>query len=130
MVTPGYGVCIHMMIIMWKQKGKTHKGTLCDKKFDRSSRLQEHVFTTHTGEKPYLCNLCGENFSVAVSLARHKATVHDQIRHTCEDCDFSATTPGYLKVYVQSKHGRYKILMHSVHPVQIHIFTKVHSEQT
>ena len=77
---------------------------LCDKKFDRSSRLQEHVFTTHTGEKPYLCNLCGENFSVAVSLARHKATVHDQIRHKCEDCDFSATTPGYLKVHVQSKH--------------------------
>ncbi|EAS33618.3 C2H2 finger domain-containing protein FlbC [Coccidioides immitis RS] len=52
---------------------KKHKCKVCDKRFTRPSSLQTHMYS-HTGEKPYACEVegCGRHFSVVSNLRRHK----------------------------------------------------------
>jgi uncharacterized Zn-finger protein len=52
---------------------KKHKCKVCDKRFTRPSSLQTHMYS-HTGEKPFACNIegCGRHFSVVSNLRRHK----------------------------------------------------------
>lgn len=52
---------------------KKHKCKVCDKRFTRPSSLQTHMYS-HTGEKPYACDMegCGRHFSVVSNLRRHK----------------------------------------------------------
>ena len=52
---------------------KKHKCKICDKRFTRPSSLQTHMYS-HTGEKPFACNVdgCGRHFSVVSNLRRHK----------------------------------------------------------
>jgi hypothetical protein len=52
---------------------KKHKCKVCDKRFTRPSSLQTHMYS-HTGEKPFACNVdgCGRHFSVVSNLRRHK----------------------------------------------------------
>ncbi|KAL8943743.1 MAG: hypothetical protein Q9216_000849 [Gyalolechia sp. 2 TL-2023] len=52
---------------------KKHKCKVCDKRFTRPSSLQTHTYS-HTGEKPYACEVpgCGRHFSVVSNLRRHR----------------------------------------------------------
>ncbi|OQN99334.1 hypothetical protein B0A48_14311 [Cryoendolithus antarcticus] len=52
---------------------KKHKCKICDKRFTRPSSLQTHMYS-HTGEKPFSCNVdgCGRHFSVVSNLRRHR----------------------------------------------------------
>ncbi|KAI4231473.1 MAG: hypothetical protein L6R40_007723 [Gallowayella cf. fulva] len=52
---------------------KKHKCKVCDKRFTRPSSLQTHMYS-HTGEKPYACEVqgCGRHFSVVSNLRRHR----------------------------------------------------------
>jgi uncharacterized Zn-finger protein len=52
---------------------KKHKCKVCDKRFTRPSSLQTHMYS-HTGEKPFACNIdgCGRHFSVVSNLRRHR----------------------------------------------------------
>jgi len=52
---------------------KKHKCKICDKRFTRPSSLQTHMYS-HTGEKPYACEVdgCGRHFSVVSNLRRHR----------------------------------------------------------
>ncbi|KAH6984001.1 hypothetical protein EDB80DRAFT_823529 [Ilyonectria destructans] len=52
---------------------KKHKCKVCDKLFRRPSSLRTH-FYSHTGDKPFACDVegCGRHFSVASNLRRHR----------------------------------------------------------
>ncbi|KAL9008277.1 MAG: hypothetical protein Q9173_006584 [Seirophora scorigena] len=52
---------------------KKHKCKVCDKRFTRPSSLQTHMYS-HTGEKPYACEVpgCRRHFSVVSNLRRHR----------------------------------------------------------
>lgn len=58
---------------------KKHKCKVCDKRFTRPSSLQTHMYS-HTGEKPYRCEVdgCGRHFSVVSNLRRHKKVHRNQ----------------------------------------------------
>jgi transcription elongation factor Elf1 len=51
-----------------------HVCTVCGKRFVRPSARETHMYS-HTGEKPFTCNVCGRSFSVHSNLKRH-AKVH------------------------------------------------------
>ncbi|ORX96099.1 hypothetical protein K493DRAFT_174049, partial [Basidiobolus meristosporus CBS 931.73] len=52
-----------------------YKCTVCEKMFNRPSSLKTHIYS-HTGEKPYVCQVmgCQKKFSVLSNLRRHLKT--------------------------------------------------------
>lgn len=57
---------------------KKHICPVCKKRFTRPSSLTTHIYS-HTGEKPFICEVdgCGRHFSVISNLRRHKK-IHAQ----------------------------------------------------
>ena len=43
----------------------------CDRKFSHTSERKDHE-TVHTGERPYMCPICGESYRRNANLWRHK----------------------------------------------------------
>ncbi len=58
----------------------------CKKMFSTPHGLEVHVRRTHSGQRPYGCDVCHKTFGHAVSLAQHQA-VHTQERSfSCKQC--------------------------------------------
>lgn len=55
---------------------------VCGDKFMRSSTLKIHM-RRHTGEKPYKCDKCERAFSESGNLRTHLRNTHDDDRYEC-----------------------------------------------
>jgi len=47
----------------------------CGRRFLSAARLHVHLFV-HTGERPYICDMCLKTYSAPSHLSRHKRIVH------------------------------------------------------
>ncbi|XP_072366597.1 growth factor independent 1A transcription repressor a [Scyliorhinus torazame] len=64
----------------------SYKCIKCSKVFSTPHGLEVHVRRSHSGTRPYACDICGKTFGHAVSLEQHKA-VHSQERSfDCKIC--------------------------------------------
>ncbi|CAG5132156.1 unnamed protein product [Candidula unifasciata] len=72
----------------------------CHWTFVLSGELKSHMFT-HTGEKKYLCDMCGFGAPTKTRLRRHVKT-HDKSRNfTCDYCPYKATCKTHLKRHMR-----------------------------
>lgn len=78
----------------------SHACTKCERGFNSRASLESHL-RTHTGERPFVCDLCNKPFSQSSSLNLHKKTIHHRIHlYTCEVCDRGFSCISNLKRHV------------------------------
>ena len=77
----------------------------CDKCYMTFSlaSLYRHKRTVHQGAK-FSCDQCDKKFPANSYLRKHKEAVHEGVRYACDQCDFQATTQKCLNLHIQSKH--------------------------
>ncbi|KAL4608315.1 zinc finger protein Gfi-1 [Arapaima gigas] len=72
----------------------------CSKVFSTPHGLEVHVRRSHSGTRPFACEMCGKTFGHAVSLEQHKA-VHSQERSfDCKICGKSFKRSSTLSTHL------------------------------
>lgn len=83
---------------------KPHLCSLCGLRFNRRSRLNEHIQRTHNLVKPYKCALCPKEFSTKHYLQAH-IDWHNQKKVSCTVCGKSFFGECYLKKHKEAVHN-------------------------
>ena len=85
------------------EKKFNHKCHLCDKSYDRSTDLNEHIKIVHTGIrlKCRFCKLCYTKRSV---LEAHVKNVHEGVRWQCQYCGKLLTTRANRNKHIGKVH--------------------------
>ncbi|XP_069105092.1 zinc finger protein 177-like [Argopecten irradians] len=64
----------------------TYECAKCNKLFSTSHGLEVHVRRSHSGTRPYACEICNKTFGHAVSLDQHKLVHTHERTFECKQC--------------------------------------------
>ena len=85
------------------------KCSICNKKFENLSDLQDHKKEEGTCQAKFKCDECGKAFRSENQLDIHKKK---HVKYECEDCDFEYNYEGLLEKHNTAVHGNVKIFCH------------------
>ncbi|KAK8770303.1 hypothetical protein V5799_013232, partial [Amblyomma americanum] len=58
----------------------------CDKMFSTAHGLEVHARRSHSGKRPFACELCNKTFGHEVSLSQHRAVHTSERTFECKQC--------------------------------------------
>lgn len=76
----------------------------CIKSFQTKGHLNTH-YLIHTGEKPFVCDICGSSYARMSRLNIHKRTHTGEKPYKCEVCLSSFTEKGNLNTHMRIHNG-------------------------
>ncbi len=91
--------------IDFKMEGYNCPFIMCRKKLSYSNHYKEHI-RTHTGEKPYKCEICSNSYAHLGSLKSHIWSHKGEKRYNCEICSSRFITSNQLAVHKRVHSGK------------------------
>ncbi|KAI4455349.1 zinc finger protein [Holotrichia oblita] len=74
-----------------------HICEVCGLKCASNANLIEHM-RTHTGDRPFSCEMCGKGFAQRSTLATHIKSIHTREKpYICETCGMAFISPALLR---------------------------------
>ena len=86
-------------------KTNSHRCVDCEKSFERRNDLLRHN-RSHTGEKPYQCEICKKkSFTTRGHMKTHMMMHSGETPYRCEICRKSCHSSSHLKIHMMSHTG-------------------------
>uniref|UniRef100_A0A1B0CRG7 C2h2-type zn-finger protein n=2 Tax=Lutzomyia longipalpis TaxID=7200 RepID=A0A1B0CRG7_LUTLO len=76
----------------------------CDKKFNHKYKIPSHIRAMHSGDKPFVCEECGNSFKTKGALNAHQISHIDERPFQCENCSKKFKTQRALKKHDKDTH--------------------------
>ncbi|KAK6195941.1 hypothetical protein SNE40_001264 [Patella caerulea] len=72
----------------------------CMKQFSTPHGLEVHVRRSHSGRRPYACDICNKTFGHSVSLSQHRAVHTQEKSFSCNQCGKSFKRSSTLSTHL------------------------------
>lgn len=93
--TSGFPACYDVLQSGSSNSSYNNICTVCGKNLLFASKLKEHM-RSHTGERPYKCELCSYRATQTGALRRHIRSVHHQLPRVASACQNQLATHHFI----------------------------------